>query len=86
MESTILIYKLKREADDETALSTFCCGSVTQLCLTLCDPISCSTPGFLVHHQFPGPTQTHAQCVSDAIQPSHPLPAPSFPAFNLSQH
>ena len=28
--------------------------------------------------------QNHVHCVSDAIQPSHPLP--STPAFNLSQH
>ena len=28
-------------------------SSVTQLCPTLCDPIDCSMPGFLVHHQFP---------------------------------
>ena len=23
-----------------------CCSSVTQSCLTLCDPMDCSTPGF----------------------------------------
>ena len=34
-------------------------SSVTQLCPTLCDPISCSTPGLPVHHQLPEPTQTH---------------------------
>ena len=28
-------------------------SSVTQSCPTLCDPIDCSMPGFLVHHQFP---------------------------------
>ena len=28
----------------------------------------------------------HAHWVNDAIQPSHPLPPPSPPAFNLSQH
>ena len=27
-------------------------SSVTQSCLTLCDPMDCSTPGFPVHHQF----------------------------------
>ena len=48
--------------------------------------MDCSTPGFLVHHQLPELTQTHAHRVSDAIQPSHPLSAPSPPAFNLSQH
>ena len=32
----------------------FCCfSSVTQLCLTLCDPTDCSTPGLPVHHQPP---------------------------------
>ena len=29
---------------------------------------------------------THIHQVGDAIQPSHPLSAPSPPAFNLSQH
>ena len=39
-----------------------------------------------VHHQLPEFTQIHVHWVSDAIQPSHPLPSPSPPAFNLSQH
>ena len=30
-----------------------CCCSVTKLCLTLCDPMDCSTPGLPVHHQLP---------------------------------
>ena len=60
-------------------------SSVTQLCLTLCDPMDCSMPGFPVHHQLPDPTQTHVHQVGDAIQPPHPLLSPS-PAFNLSQH
>ena len=61
-------------------------SSVTQLCLTLCDPMDCSTPGFPVHHQLPELTQTHVHRVGDAIQPSHPLSSPSPPNFNLSQH
>ena len=33
--------------------SSLCCiCSVAQLCLTLCDPMDCSTPGLPVHHQF----------------------------------
>ena len=44
-----------------------------------------STPGLPVHHQLPESTQTHVHRVSDAIQPSHPLPSPSLPALNLSQ-
>ena len=61
-------------------------SSVAQSCLTLCDPMDCSTPGFPVHHQLLEPTQTHVHCISDAIQPSHLLSYPSSPAFNLSQH
>ena len=61
-------------------------SSVTQLCLTLCDPMDCSMPGLPVHHQLPESTQTHVHWVSDAIQPSHPLLSPSPPALNLSQH
>ena len=34
-------------------------SSVAQLCLTLCDSMYCSTPGFPVHHQLPEFTQTH---------------------------
>ena len=61
-------------------------SSVIQLCTTLCNPMDCSTPGFSVHHQLPDLAQTHVHWVSDAIQPSYPLPSPSPPAFNLSQH
>ena len=65
----------------------FCMFStVTQSCLTLCDPMDCSTPGFSVHHQFLELAQTHVHWVGDAIQPYHPLSSPSPPAFNLSQH
>ena len=60
-------------------------SSIAQSYLTLCDPMDCSTPGFPVHHQRPD-AQTHANRVSDAIQPSHPLSSPSPPTFNLSQH
>ena len=57
-----------------------------QSCPTLCDPMDCSTPGLLVHHQLPELAQTHVHRVGDAIQPSHPLLSPSLSAFNLSQH
>ena len=48
-------------------------SSVTQSCLTLCDPMDCSTPGFSVHYQLPKPTQTHVHHIGDAIQLSHPF-------------
>ena len=50
-----------------------CLSLVTQSCLTLCDPMDCSTPGLPVHHQFLELAQTHVHWVGDAIQPSNPL-------------
>ena len=58
-------------------------SSVSKLCLTLCDPMNCSMPGFPVLHSLPVFAQTHVHWVSDAIQPSHPLSSPSL-AFNLA--
>ena len=61
-------------------------SSVTQSCITICDPMNHSTPGLPVHHQHPEFTQTHIHHVSDAIHPSHPLSSPFPPAPNPSQH
>ena len=61
-------------------------NSVTQLCLTLCNPMGCSRPGFPVHHQLLELAQIHVRRVSDDIKPSHPLSSPfssclqTFPA------
>ena len=52
-------------------------SSVTQSCLTLCDPMNWSKPGFPVHHQLPELVQIHVHRVSEAIQPFHPLSSPS---------
>ena len=56
-------------------------SSVTQSCLTLCDPMDCSTPGFPVYQQLPELAQIHIHRDGDAIQLSHPLSSPSLPAF-----
>ena len=61
-------------------------SSVAQSCLTLCDPMDCSTSGFPVRHQLPELAQAHVHLVGDVIQPSQPLLSPSPPAFSLSQH
>ena len=65
---------------------------VVQSCLTLCDPMDCSTPGLPVHYQLLEFTQIHFHRVGDAIQPSHPVIPfsclQSFPAswsFPVSQ-
>ena len=61
-------------------------SSVTQSCLTVCDPMDYSTPGFPVYHQLPEFAQTQVHWAGDVIQPSHPLLSPSPSVFNLSQH
>ena len=61
-------------------------SSVTQSCLTLCNPMNCSTPGLPVHHQLLEFTQTHVHQVGDAIQLSHPLSFPPPTAPNPSQN
>ena len=71
---------------NEMINTTLLISSVVQLCLTLCHRTDCSTPGFPIHYQLPKPTQIHVHCISDAIQPSHPLLSPTPPAFNLSLH
>ena len=55
-------------------------SSVTQSCLTLCDPMNYIMPGLPAHHQLQEFTQTHVHRVGDAIRPSHPLFSPSPPA------
>ena len=95
--STMILVLKKRKSITASTLPPSIChqvmgldatifGSVSQLCLALCNPTDCSTPGFPVHHQFPELAQTHVHLVRVAIQQSHPLSAPSPPAFNLSQH
>ena len=70
----------------KTCLNSIQFSSVTQLCPTLFDPMDCSTPGYPVHHQLPDLAQIHVHRVSNAIQPCHPLLAPSPPAFSLPQY
>ena len=69
--------------------------SVSQSCLTLCDPRDHSTPGgvlvkpwwrLLCPSPSPKNAQTYVHWVSDAIQPSNPLSSLSPPAFNIAQH
>ena len=47
-----------------------CSCSVAKSCLTLWNPMDCSTPGFPVLHHLLEFTQTHVQWVGDAIQSS----------------
>ena len=66
---------------------TRCYRSVTMSCLTLCDPMDCSTPGFPVLHHLLEFAETHViELVMPSNHLSHPLSSPSSPALNLSQH
>ena len=71
-----------------------CCHYwVPKLCLTLCDPMDCNTPGFPALHQLLERAQTHVHRVRDATQPSHlcspllllPSIVPSNQSFPVSQ-
>ena len=55
-------------------------SSVAQSCLTLCDPVDCSMPGFPIHHQLLEPTQTHVHLIL-----CHPLllPLSIFPSIRV---
>ena len=43
-------------------------------------------PGLPVPHHLLEFAQVHVHCISDAIQPSHPLKPSSSSALNLSWH
>ena len=82
---SVVFSHYSRRVDGPQRLVFIQFSSVAQPCPTLCDPMSCSTPGLPIHHQLLELAQTHVRRVGDAIQPSHPLLSPP-PAFNLSQH
>ena len=63
-----------------------CCCYVAKSCPALCNSVNCSILGFPVLHYLPEFAQVRVCWVTDAIQPSHPLPSPSRPVLNLSQH
>ena len=72
-----------------TLMSTFAliiCCSVTQSCLTLCDPMDCSTPGFPALHHLPNSCPLSWWChptISSSIIPFS-FCLQSFPALGFS--
>ena len=68
-------------------------SSVTQSCLTLCNPMNCNTPGLPVHHQHLEFNQTRplSQCchptISSSVIPfsSCPQSLPASGSFPMSQ-
>ena len=63
----------------------FSVSSVTQLCLTLCNPTDCSTPGCPLHYQLMELARTHVHWVSDAIQLSSSVIPFVVPFFSCLQ-
>jgi len=72
-----------KPSQNQFMVTNYC--SIAQSCLTLWDPIDCSTPDFPVLHYLPESAQTHVHWASDTFQPSHPLLPASPTTFNLSQ-
>ena len=72
---------------DKTIRHSVQFSSVTQSCLTPCDPMDSSTPGLPVHHQIPEFTQTHVESVmpSNHLILCHPLllPPSIFPSIRV---
>ena len=62
----------------------YCC-SVAQSCLSVCNPMDFSTPGFPVHHQLPELAQIHVHWVSDAILSSVIPSSSCFLSFPASR-
>jgi len=56
----------RKYRNDKNILMIHLFCSVSRSCLTLCNPMVCSTPGFPVHHLFPELAQTHVHWVGDA--------------------
>ena len=91
--SELTPYTLKLRVPEDVGVTTVwadllsypahCC-SVAQSCMTLCRPIDCSMPGLPVPHHLPKFAQVQVHCISDAIQPSHPLTLSSPSALILS--
>ena len=74
-----------------TEFSSVQFSSVTQSCPTLCNPMNCSMPGLLVHHQLPELAQTHVHLLvmsSNHLILCHPLLLlPSiFPSIRVSSN
>ena len=72
-------------------LETLLLCLVARSCLTLCDGMDYSTPGFAVLHYLPESAQTRIHWVDDAIQPSVttfsscPQSFPASGSFPMSQ-
>ena len=105
-EPNSLLMKMKKESEKvdlkcsiqktkimaSSPISSVQFSSIAQSCLTLCDPMNCSTSGLPVHHQLPEFTQTHVHsqwchpAISSSVVPfSCPHSLPASESFPMSQ-
>ena len=75
----------EQKTESSVGIFNSCCSD-GKSCLTLCNPMDCSTPGSSVLHYLPEFAQTHVHLVDDAIKPFHPLSSPSPFVLNLNKH
>ena len=59
MAPVLFPYLIPHIGANTTFINISCSHSITQSCLTLCDPVDCSTPGFSVLHHLQELAQTH---------------------------
>ena len=62
--------QIDRHLKTKKPLATF--SSVAQSCLSLCDPMACSTPGLPVHHQLPARQASLSITNSQHVRPPCP--------------
>ena len=67
-ESDLTAFKQHNNSTSQKFYVQF--SSVTQSCLTLCDPMDSSTPGLPVHHQLSELAQTHVQLSQSGLHQS----------------
>ena len=71
----------------EMSPHTCCCCSVTQSCLTLCNPMNCSTPGFpVLHYLWSLLMSIESGMPSNHLILCHPLLLPSIFYSKPLQH
>ena len=63
----LILFVWVGERVTQTLRDVACCCPVAKSCLTLCNPMDWSTPGFPVLHCLPEFSQTHGYRVGDAI-------------------
>ena len=68
--TTTFLHDFTTTITTNTGMSKVQFSSVAWLCLTLCNPMDCNTPGCPVHHQLLEFVQTHVHRVTDAISSS----------------